>query len=50
MRISKTISLMVASVFVLFAAGMLTAPNYARIDPKSVVGLWLLDESQPPPG
>ena len=31
-------------VVVLFAAGMLTTQSYAKIDPKTIVGMWLFDE------
>lgn len=31
-------------VVVLFVAGMLTNQSYAKIDPKSISGLWLFDE------
>ena len=44
MCILKTIKLAVAGIFVLFAASILATSSYARIDPNSVVGLWLLDE------
>lgn len=33
-------------VFALFAIFMLSKQSYARVDPKSVVGLWLIDESE----
>jgi hypothetical protein len=33
-------------VVVLFVAGVLTASTYAKIDPKTIVGLWLLDEGK----
>jgi hypothetical protein len=29
---------------VLFAAGVLTTPSYAKIDPKTCIGMWLFDE------
>jgi len=29
---------------VLFAAGMLTTQSYAKIDPETIVGMWLFDE------
>ncbi len=32
------------AVVVLFAVGMLANSSYARIDPESIVGVWLLDE------
>jgi hypothetical protein len=32
-------------VVVLFVAGVLTASSYAKIDPKTVAGIWLFDES-----
>lgn len=31
-------------VVVLFATGILTTQSYAKIDPKSITGLWLFDE------
>ena len=43
MRILRIVNLAII-IFVLFASGILTTPSYARIDPNSVVGLWLLDE------
>ena len=33
-------------VFVLFTAGMLTTQSYAKIDPETVVGMWLLDDNK----
>ena len=45
MRISKSIRLIVAGVLVLFLSSILAASGYAKIDPNSVVGLWLLDEN-----
>ena len=32
-------------VVVLFIAGVLTASSYAKLDPKTIAGVWLLDES-----
>ena len=31
-------------VVVLFAAGIMATQSYAKIDPKTIVGLWLFDE------
>jgi hypothetical protein len=33
-------------VVVLFADGMLTTQSYAKIDPKTIVGMWLFDEGK----
>jgi len=33
-------------VVVLFIAGMLTTQSYAKIDPDTIVGMWLFDESK----
>ncbi len=33
-------------IFVLFVAGILTAPSYANLDPKTIVGMWLFDEGK----
>jgi hypothetical protein len=33
-------------VVVLFIAGVLTASSYARIDPKTCLGMWLFDEGK----
>jgi len=33
-------------VVVLFAVGMLTVPSYAKIDPETVIGMWLFDEGK----
>ena len=32
--------------FFLFIAGMLTTQSYAEIDPDTIVGMWLFDESK----
>ena len=33
------------ALVVLFIAGVLTVSSYARLDPKTIAGVWLLDES-----
>jgi len=33
-------------VVVLFVAGILTASSYAKLDPKTIVGMWLFDEGK----
>ena len=42
MRIVKTTNL---AILVLLTAGILAIPGYARIDPNSVVSIWLLNEN-----
>ena len=31
-------------IIVLFIAGVLTAPSYAKLDPETLVGMWMFDE------
>jgi hypothetical protein len=45
MRIFKYIHPIGVSVFALLLFCILSIPGYARIDPESVVGIWLLNES-----
>jgi len=44
MRILKSANLMIFGMIVLFAAGVLVSPTYAKIDPESIVGMWPFDE------
>jgi len=37
---------LLAGMFVLFIAGMLTSQSYAKIDPETIVGMWLLDDNE----
>ena len=46
MGLPKSVDLMIVGVVALFAVGILTAPSYAKIDPKTIVGIWLFDEGQ----
>ncbi len=45
MRIFKYIHPVVMGVFALLIFSIASIPGYARIDPESVVGIWLLNES-----
>jgi hypothetical protein len=44
MCILKNANLMIVGMVVLFVAGVLTIPGYAKLDPKNAVGIWLFDE------
>lgn len=44
MRVPKSTNLMIVGMAVLFAAVILVNPSYARIDPKTIVAIWLFDE------
>jgi len=46
MRILKNANLMIVGMVVLFVAGVLTIPSYAKLDPKNAVGIWLFDEGK----
>lgn len=46
MRILKSTNMMIVSVVVLFVAGVLANSSYAKIDPKTCVGMWLFDEDK----
>ena len=44
-RSNKTkVKCLLIGVAVLFVAGVLTAPSYAKVDPQTIVGMWLLDD------
>jgi len=34
---------LLVSMAVLFVAGILASPTYAKIDPETMVGMWLFD-------
>ena len=44
MGILKSTNLMIIGVVVLFVAGMLVSSSYAKVEPETIVGIWLLDE------
>jgi hypothetical protein len=45
MRVLKSIDLVIAGMIALFAVGLLFAvSSEAKIDPESVMGMWLFDE------
>ena len=46
MHVLRSINLLIVGIFVLFITVILTAPGHAKIDPGSVVGLWLIDENE----
>jgi len=39
-----SVRLLLTGVVVLFAVGILASPSYAKIDPKTILGIWLFDE------
>lgn len=44
MRVLRNTNLMLVGIVVLFAVGILASPSYARIDPGTIVGMWLFEE------
>lgn len=46
MRILKGVNLMIVGMAVLFAVDMLANSSYAKIDPETIVGMWLFDEGK----
>ena len=44
MRILKSDNLMIFGMVILFAAGILVSPSYAKIDLEAIVGMWFFDE------
>ena len=44
MRILKSADLMIFGVVALYTVGILVSSSYAKIDPETIVGMWLFDE------
>ncbi len=40
------VKLLLFGIVVLFIFGALTMPSYARIDPKTIIGMWLFDDGK----
>lgn len=46
MRNPKSARLMITGVVALFAVGVLSGSSYARIDPETIIGIWLFNEGK----